>query len=245
MRDLLTVDRPPRRRRRRRHSPLACRSCGTRCARRLISATAFANAASPRSTRRSRPQTCRCSRSPRPDGARCSGSAAATRSPRDAASSSRSRPAPPSRAASRRASAPGRSSAALPGQRPPRPRRRRVRRHARARRSRASASYAARRRRPQGVRPDRVLGSHRPLQAKGVPVPDIELAEELLQIEEADAWFEYLEATRGSVRDALRARSSPGPGHGSTSACARFAPAARASARQPRSSLISSAPRAP
>ena len=28
-------------------------------------------------------------------------------------------------------------------------------------------------------------------------VPDIELAEELLQIEEADAWFEYLEATRG------------------------------------------------
>jgi len=29
-----------------------------------------------------------------------------------------------------------------------------------------------------------------------VPVPDIELAEELLQIEEADAWFEYLEATR-------------------------------------------------
>jgi hypothetical protein len=29
-----------------------------------------------------------------------------------------------------------------------------------------------------------------------VPVPDTELAEELLQIEEADAWFEYLEATR-------------------------------------------------
>jgi hypothetical protein len=27
-------------------------------------------------------------------------------------------------------------------------------------------------------------------------VPDTELAEELLQIEEADAWFEYLEATR-------------------------------------------------
>jgi hypothetical protein len=26
---------------------------------------------------------------------------------------------------------------------------------------------------------------------------DSELAEELLQIEEADAWFEYLEATRG------------------------------------------------
>jgi hypothetical protein len=29
-----------------------------------------------------------------------------------------------------------------------------------------------------------------------VPVPDTELAEELLQIEEADAWFEYLGATR-------------------------------------------------
>jgi hypothetical protein len=28
-------------------------------------------------------------------------------------------------------------------------------------------------------------------------MPDTELAEELLQIEEADAWFEYLEATRG------------------------------------------------
>jgi hypothetical protein len=28
-------------------------------------------------------------------------------------------------------------------------------------------------------------------------VADIELAEELLQIEEADAWFEYLESTRG------------------------------------------------
>ena len=27
-------------------------------------------------------------------------------------------------------------------------------------------------------------------------MPEIELAEELLQIEEADAWFEYLEATR-------------------------------------------------
>lgn len=26
---------------------------------------------------------------------------------------------------------------------------------------------------------------------------DIQLVEELLQIEEADAWFEYLEATRG------------------------------------------------
>jgi hypothetical protein len=30
-----------------------------------------------------------------------------------------------------------------------------------------------------------------------VEVPETELAEELLQIEEADAWFEYLESTRG------------------------------------------------
>ena len=28
-------------------------------------------------------------------------------------------------------------------------------------------------------------------------MPETELAEELLQIEEADAWFEYLESTRG------------------------------------------------
>jgi hypothetical protein len=28
-------------------------------------------------------------------------------------------------------------------------------------------------------------------------MPDTELAAELLQLEEADAWFEYLEATRG------------------------------------------------
>jgi hypothetical protein len=30
-------------------------------------------------------------------------------------------------------------------------------------------------------------------------VPDKELAEELLMIEEADAWFEYLETTRGQT----------------------------------------------
>ena len=30
---------------------------------------------------------------------------------------------------------------------------------------------------------------------------DKELAEELLQIEEADAWFEYLEATRGQTEN--------------------------------------------
>ena len=32
-----------------------------------------------------------------------------------------------------------------------------------------------------------------------VEVPETELAEELLQIEEADAWFEYLESTRGQT----------------------------------------------
>jgi len=33
----------------------------------------------------------------------------------------------------------------------------------------------------------------------GGTMPDTELAEELLQLEEADAWFEYLEATRGQL----------------------------------------------
>jgi len=31
----------------------------------------------------------------------------------------------------------------------------------------------------------------------GATMPNTELAEELLQLEEADAWFEYLESTRG------------------------------------------------
>jgi hypothetical protein len=30
-------------------------------------------------------------------------------------------------------------------------------------------------------------------------MPNTELAEELLQLEEADAWFEYLESTRGQI----------------------------------------------
>ena len=30
-------------------------------------------------------------------------------------------------------------------------------------------------------------------------MPNTELAEELLQLEEADAWFEYLESTRGQT----------------------------------------------
>ena len=33
----------------------------------------------------------------------------------------------------------------------------------------------------------------------GEAMPNTELAEELLQLEEADAWFEYLESTRGQT----------------------------------------------
>ena len=66
-------------------------------------------------------------------------------------------------------------------------------------------------------------------------MPDTELAEELLQLEEADAWFEYLESTRGQTETryaevepwawarlsqrlrAVRARASrPSPGCGLT-----------------------------
>jgi hypothetical protein len=54
---------------------------------------------------------------------------------------------------------------------------------------------------PPVICPVLVLGSRPkdPSQADvgGKRMPDKELAEELLQIEEADAWFEYLEATRG------------------------------------------------
>ena len=35
--------------------------------------------------------------------------------------------------------------------------------------------------------------------AMGGAMPDTELAVELLQLEEADAWFEYLESTRGQT----------------------------------------------
>ena len=55
-------------------------------------------------------------------------------------------------------------------------------------------------------------------------------AEELLMIEEADAWFEYLEATRNQSETAT-ARSSRGPGRASTSGCARSARAAPSCAR--------------
>jgi hypothetical protein len=37
--------------------------------------------------------------------------------------------------------------------------------------------------------------------AMGEAMPNTELAEELLQLEEADAWFEYLEATRGQAEN--------------------------------------------
>ena len=50
-------------------------------------------------------------------------------------------------------------------------------------------------------------------------------AHELLWIEEADAWFEYAEATAGSSAHGTR-RSSRGPGRGSSSACVRSPPAA-------------------
>ena len=44
------------------------------------------------------------------------------------------------------------------------------------------------------MRPDRVWPSE-----LGGTMPDTELAEELLELEEADAWFEYLESTRGQT----------------------------------------------
>ena len=43
-------------------------------------------------------------------------------------------------------------------------------------------------------------------------MPNTELAEELLQLEEADAWFEYLESTRGQIGDALRRARAVGLG---------------------------------
>ncbi len=45
-------------------------------------------------------------------------------------------------------------------------------------------------------------GTYDPLGPRlmGGPMPNTELAEELLQLEEADAWFEYLESTRGQTQ---------------------------------------------
>ena len=59
-----------------------------------------------------------------------------------------------------------------------------------------------------------------------------EEAFELLLIEEADAWFEYLEATRGRPRPATRS-SSPGRGLDSANGYARSALAAPVSVRLP------------
>ncbi len=71
------------------------------------------------------------------------------------------------------------------------PRSRRPSRPGRRSRSRRSSRGSG----PSGPGPeDRVR--HRPQRWRS-RVPDTELAEELLQIEEADAWFEYLESTRG------------------------------------------------
>jgi hypothetical protein len=50
-----------------------------------------------------------------------------------------------------------------------------------------------------GVRPDLDLGCAA-IDRMGQAMPNTELAEELLQLEEADAWFEYLESTRGQTQ---------------------------------------------
>ena len=61
---------------------------------------------------------------------------------------------------------------------------------------------------------------------------DKELAEELLQIEEADAWFEYLEATRGQTGDPLRRGRAMGVGTSqSAPACRSWASCAAAPGR--------------
>ena len=69
----------------------------------------------------------------------------------------------------------------------------------RRRRGASPRSPSQRSRDAARLRPVRVLGSQPTtvLRDGGFGVPDTELAEELLQIEEADAWFEYLESTRG------------------------------------------------
>ena len=51
-------------------------------------------------------------------------------------------------------------------------------------------------------------------------MPNTELAEELLQLEEADAWFEYLESTLARSRRGMPSLSL-GPGRVSHSASAR------------------------
>ena len=57
---------------------------------------------------------------------------------------------------------------------------------------------------------------------------------ELLLIEEADAWFEYADATKDQRGSALLPRSSPGPGRASSSGFASSARGARASRRPTR-----------
>jgi hypothetical protein len=48
------------------------------------------------------------------------------------------------------------------------------------------------------LRPDLDLGCAA-IERMGGTMPNTELAEELLELEEADAWFEYLESTRGQT----------------------------------------------
>ena len=57
-------------------------------------------------------------------------------------------------------------------------------------------------------------------------------------IEEADAWFEYLEATRAQSKSRY-AEVEPGPGPASPSGCAPSARAARGCAPPPRSARSS------
>ena len=110
-------------------------------------------------------RSCRCSPSRRAAWCSCSASAAAT-SCRAIRSSSRVAAGPAVAGCAR-------DGLRRPGARPPparrraaRPRGRRVRRHPRARRSPRSASSRALAP-PEGVRPDRVLGSHRPRTGEG------------------------------------------------------------------------------
>ena len=63
-------------------------------------------------------------------------------------------------------------------------------------------------------------------------MPDIELAEELLQIEEADAWFEYLEATRAQSETRYARGRAVGVGTTQSAAARRSRPSSAAPPRR-------------
>ena len=73
-------------------------------------------------------------------------------------------------------------------------------------------------------------------------MPDTELAEELLQIEEADAWFEYLEATRGQSESRYARGRAVGVGAPQPAPAGRSRPPGAAS---PGRRLIGRAPEPP